>query len=172
VTTPSYTFINDTNTGIYRIGNDNIGISTSGVRRMSVESGGSVYMGNGDLTTGANFIFPLGAGVTTTNATPATLLTIPTTTDSIYTIEAFVVGGLASAASCIGGVITATYVNDGGTVRIIGTVQGAVQEDFAASPTFTFAISGTNIILQVTGVALTSINWYGKVQYIVANLAT
>jgi hypothetical protein len=140
---------------------------------MSIESGGSVYMGNGDLGTGANFIFPLGAGVTTTTATPTTLLTINASgQSSAYTIEAFVVGGLSTPTSAIGGVITATYVNNAGTLRLVGSIQGSVQEDFAGSPTFTFVISGTNIILQVTGLASTSINWYGKVQYIVANLAT
>ena len=138
---------------------------------MSIDSTGRVLMGNGNESTEANFIFPIGGFVATNNATPTTLITLATVNDNIYTIEAFVVGGLASAASCIGGVISATFVNDGGTLRIIGTVQGTVQEDFAGSPTFTLTTSGTNIILQVTGVLATDINWYGKIQYITASLA-
>ena len=138
---------------------------------MSIDSTGRVLMGNGNETSEANFIFPIGGAVTTSSSSPATLITLATLTDNIYTIEAFVVGGLQTAASCIGGVITATFVNDGGTLRIIGTVQGTVQEDFAGSPTFTLTTSGTNIILRVTGLPATDINWYGKIQYITASLA-
>lgn len=166
VSAPPYSFIADTNTGIYRIGTDNLGVATGGVRRMSVDSTGRILMGNGDETSGANFIFPLGAYVQTSNATPTTLLTLATVTDAVYTVEAFVAGGRDSGVNAIGGVISATFINDSGVLGIIGTVQGSVQENFAAAPTFTLTTSGTNIILQVTGVVGININWYGKIKYI------
>jgi hypothetical protein len=37
-TTPGLNFVSDTNTGIYRIGNDNIGISTGGTKRFDISS--------------------------------------------------------------------------------------------------------------------------------------
>lgn len=38
VSNPSVSFQNDTNTGIYRIGNDNIGISTNGIKRLDINN--------------------------------------------------------------------------------------------------------------------------------------
>ncbi|MDD2224627.1 MAG: hypothetical protein PHP97_00495, partial [Candidatus Shapirobacteria bacterium] len=42
VTTPAYSFSSDTNTGIYRIGEDNIGVGTSGILRLTVAGNGNV----------------------------------------------------------------------------------------------------------------------------------
>jgi hypothetical protein len=44
VSAPSMTFTNDTNTGIYRIGNDTLGITTGGVQRVQV-SDTDVFLG-------------------------------------------------------------------------------------------------------------------------------
>jgi len=45
VSVPSLTYINDTNTGFYRIGDDNIGISTAGSNRVDI-SNDRVYVSN------------------------------------------------------------------------------------------------------------------------------
>ncbi|MFA6184522.1 MAG: tail fiber domain-containing protein, partial [Candidatus Shapirobacteria bacterium] len=45
VTTPAYSFSGDTNTGIYRIGEDNIGIGTSGILRFIIAGNGNVGIG-------------------------------------------------------------------------------------------------------------------------------
>jgi hypothetical protein len=169
VSAPPYSFIADTNTGMYRIGTDNLGIVTDGTRRMSIDSTGRLLMGNGDETGGANFIFPLGNSINTNNATPTTLVSLSTSTDCIYTVEAFVAGARDSGVNGIGGVISATFINDGGVLGTIGTVQGLVQENFIGSPTFTLTTSGTNIILQVTGVVGNIIYWHGKIKYIMGS---
>ena len=156
---------------MYRIGTDNLGFTTNSTRRLSIDSNGRILMGNGNENDGSNFIFPIGGYITTSNATPSTLITLPTVLGSVYTIEAFVAGGIDTTTNGIGGIISATFVhNSSGVLSIIGTVQGTPQENFAASPTFTLTTSGTDIILQVTGVASTSINWFGKLQYIVGSL--
>lgn len=40
VSAPPYSFTSDLNTGIYRIGSDNLGIATGGVKRIDIDSGG------------------------------------------------------------------------------------------------------------------------------------
>jgi len=133
---------------------------------MSVDSSGTLYVGNGNESNGSNFIIPLGGYVQTSNTTPTTLITLATSNDNVYTVEAFVAGATTSGTVGIGGIISATFLNNGGTVNLIGAVQGSVQENIIGSPTFTLLGSGSNIILQVTGVASTTINWFGKIKYI------
>lgn len=43
---PSFTFIGDPNTGMYRIGADNLGFATGGTQRLSIESGGGIVIGS------------------------------------------------------------------------------------------------------------------------------
>jgi hypothetical protein len=69
-TAPSHTFTNDTNTGIYSVGADQLGISTGGTLRATFDSSTNLYMGNG-----------------VTNATP----------------DAFAIRGTGSSASGVAG---------------------------------------------------------------------
>jgi len=50
---PSYTFSSDTDTGIYRVGSNEVGISTGGIHRFSVHNGGIEV--NGAATISGNF---------------------------------------------------------------------------------------------------------------------
>ena len=54
---PSIQFGSDTNTGIYRIGSDNIGIATNGTLRWHVSSGGNLFSGSG------NYDYNIGASL-------------------------------------------------------------------------------------------------------------
>jgi len=49
VTQPALTFVSDTDTGFYRVSNDDIAISTGGVSRLRLNSDGAIVTGN--LTT-------------------------------------------------------------------------------------------------------------------------
>ena len=51
VSAPSLTFTNDTNTGLYRIGADNLGFSTGGTERLRINADGQVRTGGGQLGT-------------------------------------------------------------------------------------------------------------------------
>ena len=63
VGTPAYSFGSDTNTGIYRISSDKIGIACGGTLIASIDSSAGFV-----IETGTDFIPPLG-GVDTTNPT-------------------------------------------------------------------------------------------------------
>ena len=58
VSTPSIQFGSDTDTGIYRIGTNNIGIATNGTLRWHVSSGGNLFSGSGnyDYNIGASLV--------------------------------------------------------------------------------------------------------------------
>ena len=49
VTQPALTFVSDTDTGFYRVSNDDIAISTGGISRLRLNSDGAIVTGN--LTT-------------------------------------------------------------------------------------------------------------------------
>ena len=50
VTQPALTFVSDTDTGFYRVSNDDIAISTGGVSRLRLNPDGAVVTGNLDVT--------------------------------------------------------------------------------------------------------------------------
>jgi hypothetical protein len=108
--------------------------------------------------------YDIEGGVTTSNTTTATLLTISTLSGLYYTVEAWVIGGTASNA--IGGKSYAVFKNVAGTLTQVGVTDNTFQrEDFGGTPTFTIDASGTTIRLRVTGLAATTIEWYGKFVY-------
>jgi hypothetical protein len=159
--TPSYSFINDTNTGVYRITGDTLGFASNSNRRMSV--GTNIVNlgagGNGSLN------YDLEGGTTTLNATPATLLTI-NTSPGFYTVEGWVIAG--TATNTIGGKSYAVFKNVAGTLTQVGSTDNTFQRlDFGGGlpPSFTIDASGTTIRLRVTGQIGQTITWYGKFVY-------
>ena len=50
VTQPALTFVSDTDTGFYRVSNDDIAISTGGISRLRLNSDGAIVTGNLDTT--------------------------------------------------------------------------------------------------------------------------
>ena len=110
----------------------------------------------------------LNNSATTTNATPATLLTLATSTGFSYTVHAYVTG--ASITNGIGGEVIGAFKNISGTLTSVGSPVVTVIEDFSGSPTFTLTTSGTDIILQVTGQAATQINWAGSLRFVTVSI--
>ena len=53
-TTPAIAFQNDENTGIYQSAEDELSISTAGVRRVTFKADGSIETGNGTILGGTN----------------------------------------------------------------------------------------------------------------------
>jgi hypothetical protein len=112
------------------------------------------------------------AKVLTTDATVTTVDTIPTLTDSVYMIEARVVGrrtGGTAGATGDGGtyVRTAKVRNVGGVVTL-----DKMQSDFTAEDQIGWNaiidVSGTNIRVRVNAAANNNVTWYctSKVQYV------
>ena len=104
----------------------------------------------------------------TTDATPTTVASFGTATGSNYFVNGTLIGkdgsgNLATASISIG------FKNVGGTLSFVGspvsTVAFASNSDVALSTcAITLGVSGTNIVLQVAGVAATNISWTGKLK--------
>lgn len=100
--------------------------------------------------------------VQTTNATPATIITIPIPTGATVQIIADICAHIL-ATSGASYELMGTYRNSAGTVSLVGAnVATLTNRDAAlATATVTFVISGTNVIVTATGIAATTIEWGG-----------
>jgi hypothetical protein len=112
------------------------------------------------------------ATVNTTNATVTTLETINTVTDSTLLLEAYVqarrTGGTGGAANDSASYIRRVKVkNSGGTVTL-GTIQDGLTSEDQAGWDCTWAVSGTSVLLRVTGAANNNVTWNSRV-YLMSN---
>jgi hypothetical protein len=100
----------------------------------------------------------------TTDATPENVMSMAIPTNSIRMVEAVVVGLKSDRTAGAAYRLKATFRNNGGTtVQIGATTVDVLHEDNAAWDA-AFTVSSPNIILQVTGVAATTINWKAFVE--------
>lgn len=107
--------------------------------------------------------------VRTTDATVTTLHTIAITSNRTYHIEARIqarrTGGTAGTADDGAGyIIEGTYKTAAGTVTLIGalTVVHVAEDQPAWDATLT--ISGTNVLVRVTGAANNNVTWHGTIR--------
>lgn len=103
--------------------------------------------------------------VATTNATITTIATISIPSSTTVTIEIHVsarrTGGIAGAAEDGAGYVQqATYKNVAGTATLIGSVNADFTAESQAAWDVTFAVSGANVLIRVTGAADNNISWY------------
>jgi len=97
--------------------------------------------------------------VTTTDATTTTISTIATSSDTTYFLSAKLVARRTDSGSESAGYkLMATYRNNGGTLSQVSSDDLLSQEDSAQWNVDT-TISGTNIIIEVTGQSSKTINW-------------
>ncbi len=144
--------------------------TTTGALRVGggVAIGQSLSVGNDfRITNEASFVVQQFT-VNTTDATATTLASIAVPSDSCMMIEALVVarrtGGAAGSAGDSAAYIRTTRMkNVAGTLTEHNTQTSFTSEDVAAY-NCTFTTSGTNAILQVTGVANTNITWEATVR--------
>jgi hypothetical protein len=112
--------------------------------------------------------------VTTTNATPTTLMTIDCSAVGSYTFEARVAVFNVTSPDSSGFSLYSVFNSDGVTVTAIGDTDKIDHKGASFDgPTLgvdgidvNFVASGTNVILQVTGLAATTINWGGFSVYV------
>lgn len=100
---------------------------------------------------------PLVATTTTTDASVVTLATIAIPSNQAVTLEGTMVARNSTFTDCTGGFFNATAINSSGVVTLIGTPVVAVNASSTAS--FNVSVSGTNMILSVSGIAATSYSW-------------
>ncbi len=96
--------------------------------------------------------------VQTTTVATTTIATIGTTTDSTHFIDVKLVAHDQADVQGAGYLLRATFLNDTGTVTQIGTDDKLSFESDTAWNVATL-ISTTNVLIQVTGEAATTIDW-------------
>lgn len=106
------------------------------------------------------------ATVTTTDATPTLLAAIPVASNEAAEIEVSVIAPQSTYASAIGGKLTCIARNAGAGAIVVGAPQGNLIYDSAGAPALTFVASGSNININVTGVAATTFNWLAAIKVI------
>jgi len=113
----------------------------------------------------------LEATVATTDATVTTIDTINTISNTSLFLEAYVsarrTGGTGGTPNdCATYIRRVKVKNDAGTVTL-GTVQDGFTSEDQTAWDVTWAVSGTNVILQVTGAANNNVTWNSKIGMIV-----
>jgi len=125
VTAPSFTYSNDTNTGLYRIGSDNIGVAIGGSLVSDFASTGldmnslpAVNIGNSgtDFTTAGGLTL---AGALTPNGGISAAVGVTVTTGDVYVT----LGDVNVAAGDV--TVTAGHVSAGGNITATGALVGA-----------------------------------------------
>lgn len=102
--------------------------------------------------------------VATTNATPATLHTFAIAASNTYLIGAKVIarrtgGASGTAEDGAAYYLMSAYTTKAGVVTLLGVLENIAVEDVAGWAC-AFVISGTDVIVQVTGAATTNITWH------------
>lgn len=96
-----------------------------------------------------------GGGVTgsvsTTDATPTTVVTLTPATDSTTTYEAKVTGRKSGVAEAISYGVASTYIESGGTVALVGSDPLWLHETTPAAVTAALQINGSDVEVVVTG---------------------
>jgi hypothetical protein len=141
-------------------------VSISGIKYPNADgSSGQVISTNGAGTLSfASVALELIGTVQTTTATVTTIaaLTTVTTADTAYFLEVRVVGKQTTTGTTAASfIIKATFNNVAGTLSLLG-------KDLMYTPQGTtwladVAVSGTSIVVNVTGAASTTINWRGTI---------
>ncbi len=113
---------------------------------------------------GSDYCFCQG-GVQTTDATPTNIACDPIGTNESCTIIGNVVGSNTAHTDSVGGSFTATVQRAGGAISLVGVVVPTVYS--SSTGTFTVSVDTTAqaLVVQVAGVAATTMNWVTTFQY-------
>lgn len=105
------------------------------------------------------------ATATTTDATPITIIAMPTVSGTTYTFQARAVANSGSGAQGASFNMAALVTNNGGVVTIVDTAPlfTPITSGALSATDLSYAVSGTNIILVATGIAATTISWKASI---------
>lgn len=147
--------------------NTNLTLTSQGTGNVVIASGGgSVTYGSAKLI-GVTNATPLaqtveyGGYLQTTNATPTTILSIATSTDTAYSVQfrAAIYGTTSNNTALRGGLFKGKNVT--GTLTVSSISSSTSISDFGFfAPAITVSTSGLNITVLATGIAATTINWH------------
>jgi hypothetical protein len=137
-------------------------ISSSGEIRGSTGSFEILETGGGSAGV-CSHVFPGFSSHSGTGAT--TIVTIPTDSAFSYTVTATIIGS-TGVPKAVGGQLIGVFNNNGGTVSLIGTQNQYIAETETGSPSFDFAVSGGDILIQVTNGSATVYKWSVHAKYI------
>lgn len=108
----------------------------------------------------ANAVLPISVRTTTTDGTSTTGATFVTLSNHVYLIEARIVASDGSTASAAYGLV-GLFENAAGTLTQVGstgTLFTAIEE-IANPMTASFSVSGTNVLVLVTGDPGRTVRW-------------
>ena len=92
---------------------------------------------------------------------------VPVASNSAMSVRVNIVGYDSANGVAVGGEILATFKNNAGTLTGSGLPDQTFNKDAALNDaTFTAIATGTNIQIEVTGVAAHTINWKGNIDIV------
>jgi len=105
------------------------------------------------------------------SSTFTSVVPVPTS-NSVVNIRANIAGYAKASGVAIGAELIGAVRNVAGSLTVIQDVEVTRNNDAALSSwSATFTISGTNVLIQVTGVAAFTINWTAIIDYVTATEA-
>ena len=148
---------------VYAPGDANLLVQ--GLANIILDTSTLTFKGITGTYTGSELI-TVQAGIDTYNSNTERLITLPTSSDNNYWIEAYVVGrDNANTSTGIGGSIMGVFCNNGGTLTQIGTTTSTIKNSYSGG-TFAFVISGQDVEVQVTGPGSNkTLSWVTTVRY-------
>lgn len=129
--------------------------------------GGIIASSAGNTVTLTLAISELTGSGTTVGATTADVITFPLgATPATYTIDSTVAAFEATTPAGAGYNTFSTFITDGATATLIGSVDQVVNESVAlAAANGVWIASGNNAVLRVLGVVGLTINWTASATY-------
>lgn len=122
----------------------------------SIDGYGAIFQANGLVTKTS--------ALTTSNATPSTLFGFTLDDPAFYWFTVNVIGRKSDGSQRAFYVIKTSAYRQSGSATL-GSVHAEITDESDASWAATCVVSGNDLVVQVTGVAATTINWKATVQY-------
>jgi hypothetical protein len=159
VSAPAYSWASDNNTGIYRIGANNIGVAADGAKVLDIATTGLTVTGTGSFTSTAtaSALIPSGSGVPANGVYLPAANTVGISTNTTERARIDSSGNLLVGTASTSGAATNAAILAGGIFRTVTGTTSIVQ----STPTTIFAHQGASWLVtaysEATGYAVTGV---------------